>query len=792
MNTQLNEQLNLNNALRIIEQKKWLIFFCLLGILSPIIVFNRLSRPLYKADTSIVFEEQNYSASVNPPETPSNKGFINNQIEKIKSRSLSEEVARALPINIINTFPLPKEPESNFNKEEYIAKEIQDRISANAVTNSDVIKIEVEAYSAIAAKIIANTIAKVFIRKNLEVRIEGTGTTKKFIEEQLVTFKSQLGNSELALKNFKEQNKVTIINKEVEEIFKRITEAEILYNQNKTNLDAAERRLSFIQNKLALERKNLVPAITKITSPWVQQLKKQLVELEVQYTILRVQNYAESHPKLQKLKEQIEQTKDNLKQESLKIASGENIVDPISQIQKFMEESIALEIQIQTYQSQEKALREILNNYKRSLNTLPAKETQLAQLLRDKEVNEKIYMMLLQKREEAKIANAEKLASIRIIDPAKLPSKPVKPRKGLNLIFGITLGLIMGFVLVFLSEYLDNSLKTVEEAELITELNVLGTIPQISTSLKKAIAKKLKKKRGEQAAEMISNLVTIFIPKSPESQAFRTLRTNLQLSRIVTSLKTILITSANPREGKSLIAANLSITTAQMGQKTLLIDADLKRPTLHLLFQRRREPGLINVLASNNNLPYNRKNLKPLGDNKNMFNSYDIDVDNQRNQTGIDLDYVFKIQNSANSINRKHTGLKTSIRDAIYSTDVANLDLLTCGAIPNNPSEIFVSMAMKSMILELRDHYDVIFIDTLPINIFTDAALLSSIVDGSILIAKAGTSSVKEILGAKELLLKAQSKIIGLVVNYLDATTDHSKYYYYFSNNNNGSSKKHF
>jgi len=789
MNTQLNEQLNLNNALRIIEQRKWLIFCCLLGVLSPIIVFNRLSHPVYKADTSIVFEDQNYSTSINPPETPSNKGFINNQIEKIKSRSLSEEVARTLPIDVIKTFPLPKEPESNFNKEEYIAGKIQNRISANAITNSDVIKIEVEAYSPMAAKIIANTIAEVFIRRNLEVRMEGTGTTKKFIEEQLVTFKSQLDNSELALKNFKEQNKVTIINKEVEEIFKRITEAEILYNQNKTNLDAAERRLSFIQNKLALERKNLVPSITKITSPWVQQLKKQLVELEVQYTILRVQNYAESHPKLQKLKEQIEQTKDNLKQESLKIASGENIVDPISQIQKFMEESITLEIQIQTYQSQEKALKEILNNYKRNLNTLPAKETQLAQLLRDKEVNEKIYMMLLQKREEAKIANAEKLASIRIIDPAKLPTKPVKPRKGLNLIFGIMLGLIMGIGLVFLSEYLDNSLKTVEEAERITELNVIGTIPKINTGLKKGIAKKLKKKRGEQAAEMFSNLVTIFIPKSPESQAFRTLRTNLQLSRIVTSLKTILITSANPREGKSLIAANLSITTAQMGQKTLLIDADLKRPTLHLLFQRRREPGLINVLTSNNNLAYNGNHSKPLGENKNMFNSSDdIDVGNQGNKTGIDLDYVFKIQSSANTINRQQAGSKTSIRDAIYSTDVANLDLLTCGAIPNNPSEIFVSTAMKSIILELRDHYDVIFIDTLPINIFTDAVLLSSIVDGSILIAKAGTSSAKEILEAKELLIKAQSKIIGLVVNYLDATTDHSKYYYYFSNNDNGRS----
>jgi len=781
MSIQQNERVNLYNSLHIILQRKWLIFCCLLGVLSPIIAFNRLSPPLYKADTTIVFEDPGHAASINPQEEFLNQGFINNQIEKITSRSLSEEVVKALPVDVINTFPLPNETKSNFNKEEYIAKQIQKRISAKPVTNSEVIKIEVEGYSPVAAKVIANTVAEVFNRRNLEVRREGTGNARKFIEQQLVTFKKQLGNSEMALKSFKERNKVTIINKEVEEIFKRITEAEILYNQTKTNLDAATRRLSFIQNKLALERKNLVPAITKITSPWAQKLKQQLVELEVQYTILKVQNYSESHPKLQELKEQINQTKYSLKKECLKIASGESIVDPISQIQKFMEESIALEIQIQTYQAQQKALKEILNNYKRNLNTLPRKETQLAQLLRDKEVNERIYMMLSQKREEAKIANAERVGNIRIIDPATLPIKPVKPRKALNLILGIILGSVLGIGLVFLLEYLDNSMKTVEEAEQITGLSVLGRIPKISTSIKKAIVNDLKKKRGEVTTEMISNLITIFIPKSPESEAFRTLRTNLQLCRIVSSLKTILITSANPREGKSFIAANLSITTAIMGQKTLLIDADLKKPSLHVLFQKKREPGLINVVNSKK-IVNKANNLIPAIENENMFNNFDIDVSDQENQPGIDLGYVVKIQSQANSINQQHNELKTNNRHAISSTGVANLDLLTCGSIPASPSEIFASPAMKHIILNLRNQYDVIFIDTLPINIFTDAALLSSIVDGSILVMKAGTSSAKEILGAKELLIKAQSKIIGLVMNYSDSRIEYSKYYYYNTN----------
>ena len=217
---------------------------------------------------------------------------------------------------------------------------------------------------------------------------------------------------------------------------------------------------------------------------------------------------------------------------------------------------------------------------------MPHKELRLAQLLRDKQVNETIYTMLLQKREEAKIAEAERVGNIRIIDPAKIPDKPVKPRKVLNLILGFILGSIMGVGMVFFLEYLDNSVKTTEEAEKLTELSMLGTIPKIRTSLKNETIKELKRKGDKQASEMISRLVTEHNPKSPESEAFRTLRTNLQFTGIDSPVKTVLITSSNPGEGKSLITANLSITTAQMGLKTLLIDADLRKPILHLLFRR--------------------------------------------------------------------------------------------------------------------------------------------------------------------------------------------------------------
>lgn len=734
MRIEQNDQFNFSKPFIIILKRKWLILLCLSGVLGSVVTLNSIAPKIYQAYTTIIFEEQKGpGASINPFKISLTKSYIINQIEEIKSRSLADEVVNELPESIINTFPLPKNPEPGFDRQNYIAKRIQKNISAKPISNSEIIKIEVQAYSPIAAQVIANTIAEVLKKRNLEVRREETDDVKEIIEAQLVTFKKQLDDAEIALKQFKEQSNVTIIDKEAEEIFKRITEAEVVYNKAKTNLDAAQKRLAVIQDKLATEREDLVPTITKVTSPWAQKLKQQLVELEFQYTTLKVGDYAEDHPKMQLLRKQIEETKENLKKESLKIASGENIIDPIAQIQKFMEESISLDIEIQTYQAQEKALKEFIEGYKRNLNTLPDKELRLAQLLRDREVNEKIYMMLLQKREEAKIAEAERVGNIRIIDYARIPEKPIKPRKALNLIIGLMLGGMMGIGLAFLLEYIDTSVKTVEQAEQITELSVLGTIPQIRTRAKIFSSTHIENKiENRKISEKISRLITLHDQKSPEAEAFRTLRTNLNFASDELPFKSILITSSNPDEGKSIIAANLSIASAQMGLRTLLIDADLRKPVLHQLFQREKVPGLVDFLS---------------GD-----------------------------------------------KEIIFSTDIPNLSLLTAGNIPPNHLEILTSEAIKNMLIQFKNEYDTIFVDTPPINLFSDAGVLSSIVDGSLLVIKAGESSKKDLLRAKDLLEKARGEIVGVVINFSDAQDGYLKhyYYYYFSDNNDGKKVKKF
>ena len=717
--TQQDIQFDLNKLILILLRRKWFILGCILITIFGAFGYNHFYRPIYRAQTTIVFDQQNSSSSIiNPFRNIINKSFIINQMEEIKSRSLAEEVMHSLPQGILNTFSLPKNQSPDFDKESYITYLLQQKISVRAIPNSEVIKIAAEAYTPIAAKVIANTISEVYQQRNLDVKRKETTNVRKIIDNQLLTFKGQLDSSEIALKTFKERSGVTVIEKEAEEIQKRLTEAEIVYNKTISDLSAAKGRLGFIQKKLAQERKDLQPSITKITSPWTKKLKQQLVDLQEQYTKLQLQNYSNNHPIMQKLGDKIKRTKKNLLKESLKIASGENIVDPISQIQKFMEESISLEIEIQTFKAQERTLRAIINSYKNNLHTLPNKELRHARLSRGKQVNEEIYRMLLQKKEEAKITEAEKVANIRIIDIAKTPTIPYRPHKRLNLFIGAVLGFILGISLTFVIELLDDTIKTVEEAERVTELSVLGTMPTIKTKIKNVNLKLVKKQQGKKAVELITKLITFYDPYSVESEAFQYIRRNLLLNGLNKDKQTILVTSANPNEGKSIITANLAITTAQSGLKTLLIDADLRRPVLHIMFQMNKKPGLTDFLVSE--------------------------------------------------------------KSNIASTKVENLDLLSSGVIPKDSSEIFVTLSKMSFIQELQNQYDVIFIDTPPVNIFNDAGIISPLIDGSVFVIKARKTLAKDIFKAKQILRKTKSNIIGLVINNLDSDNSYSKYYEYY------------
>ena len=262
--------------------------------------------------------------------------------------------------------------------------------------------------------------------------------------------------------------------------------------------------------------------------------------------------------------------------------------------------------------------------------------------------------MLRRKYEEARINEAGKLANIRVIDPAEVPSGPIRPRKGLNLLIGLIVGSILGLGLALFLESLDTSLKTIEDVENYVDLPMMGSIMLMKNV---ANGKSRRRRKDEQDAEVTNiaeHLITAYNPNSPYSEGYRTIRTNLQFSGVDRQLRTVLVTSPEPQDGKSITTANLAIAATQVGLRTLVVDTDLRRPVIHHLFNVDREPGITNILTK----------------------SAEMD-------------------------------------ESIRHTDIENLDLLPCGVLPPNPSEILASQSMRDVLEELKSATTLCFLTPL-------------------------------------------------------------------------------
>ena len=740
------KQIDFSKLVQIVLKRKWFVLICIIGAILPIIYYNKVSLPVYEASSKIVCEETRGSISnLDSSPTRLRNTFVENQIQEIQSWSLANEVVKVLPDSILNSILLPEELPRNFNKFEFFTSIIQENTTPNGIPNSDVIKISVQAHNANAACSIANTIAEVLEKRNLDSRLGDIHNVRNTIEDQLEYFKKRVEESEKSLKKFKEKNKITNLDQESQEIFSRITQAEIEHNRVKAEMAAAKKRLIFIRNKLVQERKDLVPSITETTTPRAQRLKGTLIDLEVQYTTLKVQNYSDNHPQMTKLKSQIEETKSNLREECIKIAKGEDISDPLSTIQRNLEEISSLEVEIYTYEAQEKALYRVIDDYNRNLKSVPEKELELGRLQRDKTVADNIYTMLLQQREEAKITEAEKFGNIRIIDPARVPKNPIKPRRMLNLIIGFIIGCSIGIGLSFLIESLDKSIKTVEEVENYIDIPVLSTIPKISSRYNGKLKNLSNENSNNEISKLASKLIVGRNPKSPASEAFRTLRTSLQFAKDGSSVKTVMVTSSRSNEGKSLITANLAISTAQLGLNTLLVDLDLRKPVQHQLFEKEQEPGIMDIILR----PNKNNDLKR--------------TDILNNEEAINAHYVQEVTSQFNKVK--------------YEIEMGNLNLLTCGKIPPNPSEILSSRAIKKMFDSFKESYDVIIFDAPPVLAVTDATILAHLTDGVIIVIRAGKNSQKEILRTKELIQRAKGNLIGSVLNDVET----GSYYGYYN-----------
>jgi len=435
------------------------------------------------------------------------------------------------------------------------------------------------------------------------------------------------------------------------------------------------------------------------TDPRITSLNEEIVKLEIEI-VSKKSKYTDNHPEVITLNRRIEEAKKDLS-------------DSISQL---------------TAQQKE----------------LSTKEIQLVQLKRNVTIAEDIYLMFKTKYEEARILEAEKAKDVTVVEPAALPTSPISPNVNFNILIGIFSGLIIGLIMAFVTESFDTTIGRIDDIEELVKVPVLGIIP--STSIEKGRVSIISKfKKGKPASEkeqLHKRLVTLFEPTSVVAEAYKTLRTNLDLIGLKKVGNSIVITSSSPQEGKTQTLANLGITLAQSGQKVMLIGSDFRKPMIYKLFGFKRSPGLAEVL------------IGKLSWEKAVNTETDMLV------AGLEYEQILK------------------------TPGIENLRILTCGERTPNPTELLSFPEMDDLIQELKQSFDVVLFDSPPILPVTDSAILGAKTDGVLLVYQAGSTSRHALNRAKIQLENVNAKILGVVINnlraeFIEDVTPYQRYRYY-------------
>jgi len=765
-----------------VKRRKFLILLCVAGALAPVICLNQVTPPLYEASTVLVFEE---APSPIPfaPELGSRGSYLLNHLEEIQSLSFAEEVARSLPVHLVKRFALTENELTKSDSVMAISVRIHRSIGAEPVRKSNLVRIRVRMGDPELCMTVANIAAQVLQERNLRVKQDGVKGVRNFVEQQVNRFAKDLGRSEEALKRFKEQNGITAFDSESQEVLKRLTHAEILYNTAKANREAAEQRLSSVESTVDEQKRQLAPSVTAITTPSVQRLKEKLIALQMQYTDFTVQNYSTNHPRLIALRQEIEETKKTLTAEAAKLVQGNNMVDPIAQIEKFVNESLSLQIEIESVRAQETGLQRIIDGYEEQLRALPAMEFELARLLREREVSQKIYMMLLEKLEESKISEAEQLPSTRVIDRAQLPTAPVAPRKKLNLALGFGLGLVLGLGLALAVESAKSSLDMTQELEKLTGWPVLSWVPRAVLGRRRAAGMGtggMKAGEGMAGGPMRAGSPAvgengrrrgrgIARPGSAAAEAYEILKTQVEQLGVGSRHRSLMVTSLGPGDGKSTTLANLAVAFATSGVKTLLVDAELRRPTVHTFFDIPMSPGLTEILTS-------AKNGGEAQMSEAKKSAYVVATEIGLGSRPLDIRRSGSTAAAVAPLGATRATAQEA--KAFQRSVVPNLTIVASGTRILNDKQVLSGASVRALLDRLVADHDVVLVDAAPLLLVHSTTIIAKQVDAVLFVVDATAYDRDMIRRIKNVLDRAGANVIGTVVNKMDLGSVYKSAYY--------------
>lgn len=703
-----SEEIDFRKLIPVFRRRMKIIVAVFLAVIILTIVISYLNTPIYCARTKVMLALGTKSTQRNEEiplmteyfETWDVERNLHTQMEIIKSRPIMEEAAKRLnEIMESNGRSNGKKNGKKKNNNSISAGALLGMIGVQTLKDTNIVIISAEGPDPEIARDGANIVSQTYIDETRKMNQEVSATVRKFIEEQLVVARGELNKTDQAVRSFKEKRGIADLDAAIQAKVTQAAELETRYNELNGTLKSTQAKIAEVRSQIGKEDPKVIGSTSIVENPIVSNLKSKLTELEIKKSSL-LEEYGEKHPEVIAINTEIKATRDSLNKSVKEIVGGKGITtNPL--YQKSLIDYADLQAEAYGLNASLDALSQKLAEKNHDFATLPGLQFNLANLQRANEVALKTYMILLEKLQNYKIAEASNLGSAHIIETATTPQSPVKPNKPKNVMYGALLGLFLALVGAFALEYFDDTVKNQEDLETVIHLTTLGIVPLLPQDDMGRIFS------GEKDMTVAAD-------------SFRVLRSNVRFFSLDKPLKTLMVTSAIPGEGKSTMVYNLAISFAQSEKKVLIIDADLRNSALHRFCNLSRAPGLTNILVE------------------------DMRLD-----------------------------------EAIRPTGAANLDIISGGITSPNPVELLDSQKMHKLIEQLKSRYDIILFDTPPLGTLPDAMVLSTMLDGTLIVASAGQTPRGALQKTVRSLGMGKSRIIGTALNKLDYRK-HDYYYYYY------------
>lgn len=695
-----DDEINLLEYWRIILKRRWVVLAVVAAVVTATIALTLLTTPIYRATAVIQIDRGEMKVvdleGVVPTESLGDRDFYQTQYELMRSRALALRVISQLNLagNPAFTGQGPQSPLGKLTAmlrgnpgdaaetptEASLVGRFLAGLSIEPVRNSRLARIHFDSPDPRFSAIVSNAVAEAYIASNLERRFDASSYAKTFLEDRLDQLKVRLEESERELVAFAQREGIVSVD-----------ERQTLVSRNLGEISTALGQVQ--QERIRLESRHSVAASGNgegipevLGSAIIQSLKGTLGTLRAEYQE-KLLVYQPGYPSMQRLSEQMVEVQRQIDREVANIRT-------------------AIINEYQSALRREEVLLARLEEIKAESLDLQGRSIQYGILKREVDTNRELYDGLLQRYKEIGIAGGVGTNNVSIVDRAE-PGFRFKPSMTRNAALGLLAGLMIGVLLAFLLEHLDDTIKTPDDLERNLRLPVLGVIPKVKASNARTELKD---------------------PRSAFAEAYRSVRTALQFASDHGVPRTLFVTSPVAAEGKSTTALTLAENFAHLGKRTLLIDADLRNPSLHKALRMKNGVGLTNYLVGEAKPPQLLR------------------------QTGVD-----------------------------------KLFCITSGPLPPNPAELLASPRMASILALAGQKFDQVIIDGPPVLGLADAPILANLADGTLLAVEAGSTRIGYAKGAVKRLVAARAALIGTVLTKFDARQagyeygGYGDYYYYGS-----------